>query len=312
MLGYLAIRILSAIPVIGIVSIVVFVFLRMAGDPVAELAGEDATAERIAALRTAMGLDRSIPEQFLIWLSHIGQGDFGTSLITRQPVSRMVAERLDATLSLAFTTIVFSIAVAIPLGVLAARFRGSILDKAITLFCVSGFSVPTFVVGYLLVWLFSIRLGWLPAQGYASLATGLGPWLLHLAAPTLAMSTVFIVLIARITRASVIETLEQDYIRTARALGAGEGRVFILFALRNAAVPIVTIIGVGIGVVLTGVVVTETVFNLPGMGRLTIEAVLARDYPVVQCVIILFSAAYVLINLGVDIAYSALDPRIRY
>lgn len=312
MLRFIAVRSLAALPVIGIVSVVVFVFLRLAGDPVAALLGEDATTERLIEVRKAMGLDRSIVEQFFIWLWHVLSGDFGLSLVTREPVSQMISARLEATLSLALTTIILSILVAVPLGLFAARHRGSWIDRLITLFCVSGFSVPTFVLGYLLVWVFSIKLPWLPAQGYASIVNGIGPWLLHLVAPTIAMSTVFIVLIARITRAGAIETLSQDYIRTARALGASEPRVFRLFVLRNAAVPIVTIIGVGIGIVLTGVVVTETIFNLPGIGRLTIEAVLARDYPVVQCVIILFSFTYVLINLAVDIIYSLLDPRIRY
>lgn len=312
MLKFIAYRFLAAIPVIGIVAVAVFVFLRLAGDPVAPLLGEDATAERVAEVRKAMGLDRSIVEQFGIWLWHVVRGDFGVSLVTRQPVSLMIGERLEATASLALMTIVFSIIVAIPLGLFAARFRGTWIDRLITMLCVSGFSVPTFVVGYLIVWLFAIRLPWLPAQGYASINDGVGPWMLHLIAPTIAMSTVFIVLIARITRAGAIETLNQDYVRTARALGASEPRVLRQFVLRNAAVPIVTIIGVGIGVVLTGVVVTETVFNLPGLGRLTIEAVLARDFPVVQCVIILFSFTYVFVNLTVDIIYSLLDPRIRY
>jgi peptide/nickel transport system permease protein len=312
MMRFIAYRSLAAIPVIGIVSVVVFLFLRLAGDPVAAMLGEDATAERIAEVRRALGLDRSIVEQFGLWLWHVLQGDFGLSIVTRQPVSQMIGERLEATLSLALTTIVLSIVVAIPLGLCAARFRGSWIDRLITLACVGGFSVPTFVVGYLIVWLFSIRLPLLPAQGYASLQQGFGPWLLHLVAPTLAMSTVFIVLIARITRAGAIEILGQDYVRTARAIGASEPRVLTRFVLRNAAAPIVTIIGVGIGVVLTGVVVTESVFNLPGLGRLTIEAVLARDFPVVQAMIILFSFTYVLVNLTVDVVYSLLDPRIRY
>ena len=312
MIRFIAYRLASAIPIIGIVSVLVFVFLRMTGDPVAGMLGDDATTEQVEALRRAMGLDRSVVEQFFLWFWSILQGDFGTSLITGQPVARLIGQRLEATLSLALTTTVLSIVVAVPLGLAAARHRGSWIDRAIMLICVSGFSVPTFVVGYLLVWVFSINLGLLPAQGYRSLSAGPGPWLLHLAAPTLAMSTVFIVLIARITRASVIETLEQDYIRTARAMGANERRVFLLFALRNAAVPIVTIVGVGLGIVLTGVVVTETVFNLPGIGRLTIEAVVARDYPVIQAAILLFSFAYLFINLVIDILYTLLDPRIRY
>lgn len=312
MLKFVVYRSLGALPVVGIVSVVVFLFLRMAGDPVASMLGENATVQQADEIRRALGLDRPIWEQFLIWLSHVFRGDFGVSLVSREPVWQMISERLGATVSLALTTIIFSIIVAVPLGLYAAKNRGRWVDRIITLFCTTGFSLPTFVVGYLLVWLFSIRLEWLPAQGYVSILQGGGEWLRHLVAPTIAMSTVFIVLIVRITRASAIEALNQDYIRTARAIGASETRVFILFVLRNAAIPIVTIIGVGIGVVLTGVVVTETVFNLPGLGRLTIEAVLARDFPVIQCMIILFSFTYVFINLTVDIIYSLLDPRIRY
>jgi peptide/nickel transport system permease protein len=312
MLKFIAYRTLGAIPVVGIVSVIVFVFLRMAGDPVASMLGDNATVQQVAEIRHAMGLDLPIPQQFQLWISHVFRGDFGLSIVTHEPVWQMISGRLQATLSLAATTILFSILTAVPLGLFAARNRGGWTDRIITLLCTAGFSLPTFVVGYLLVWLFSIRLQWLPAQGYVGIEQGVAPWLLHLVAPTVAMSTVFIVLIARITRAGAIETLNQDYIRTARAMGASEMRVFTMFVLRNAAVPIVTIIGVGIGVVLTGVVVTETVFNLPGLGRLTIESVLARDFPVVQCVMILFSFTYVLINLVIDIIYSLLDPRIRY
>ncbi len=312
MLKFIAYRLLGAVPVVALVSIAVFLFLRLSGDPVAAMLGENATAEQVAEIRHAMGLDRPILVQFVAWLGHLLRGDFGVSLVTRESVWTMVHDRLETTLSLALTTIVASVVIAVPLGLLAARYRGGWIDRGITLLCTVGFSVPTFVVGYLFVWLFSVKLGWLPAQGYARLGDGIGRWLLHLIGPTVAMSSVFIVLIARITRASAIETLRQDFIRTARALGAGELRVSALFVLRNAATPIVTIIGVGIGVVLTGVVVTETVFNLPGLGRLTIEAVLARDFPVIQCVIVLFSFTYVFINLMVDIVYALLDPRIRY
>jgi len=312
MLKLVAFRLASAIPVIGIVAVLVFVFLRLTGDPAAGLLGEDATTKQVEELRRSMGLDRPLVEQFFIWFGNVLRGDFGRSLVTGQPVSLLIGQRLEATLSLALTTTVLSVLVAVPLGLAAARYRGSWLDRAIMLLCVSGFSTPTFVVGYLLVWIFSVHLGLLPAQGYATLASGFWPWLTHLVAPTIAMATVFVVLIARITRASVIETLEQDYIRTARAMGANERRVFVLFALRNAAVPIVTIVGVGLGIVLTGVVVTETVFNLPGIGRLTIEAIVSRDFPVIQASIILFSFAYLLINLSIDILYTLLDPRIRY
>ena len=312
MLKFIFSRLLGALPVVGFVAAAAFLFLRLSGDPVASMLGENATAQQVAETREALGLDQPILVQFLNWILHVLRGDFGTSIVTHEPVWRMVSERLEATLSLAFTTTLLSVLVAVPLGLYAARHRNSPIDRIIVSLCTTGFSIPTFVTGYLLVWLFSIKLEWLPAQGYASLANGVGPWLLHLIAPTVAMSTVFIVLVARITRAAAIDVLNQDYVRTARALGGRNLRVFLLHVLPNAAVPIITIIGVGIGLVLTGVVVTETIFNLPGLGRLTIESVLARDFPVIQCVIVLFSLTYVLINLVTDILYSLLDPRIRY
>jgi peptide/nickel transport system permease protein len=305
-------RLLGALPVIAMVAAAAFLFLRLSGDPVASMLGESATAQQVAETRHAMGLDRPVVVQFMSWVLQVLQGDFGVSIVTHEPVWKMVSERLGATFSLAFTTTLFSVFVAVPLGLYAARHRGSWVDGTIVSLCTAGFSVPTFVVGYLLVWLFSIKLEWIPAQGYVELDRGMWQWLLHLIAPTVAMSTIFIVLVARITRASAIEVLNQDYVRTARAIGAGELRVFVLHVLPNAAVPIVTVIGIGIGLVLTGVVVTETIFNLPGLGRLTIESVLARDYPVIQCVLLLFSLTYVLINLLTDIVYSVLDPRIRY
>ncbi len=312
MLRFAARRLLAALPVVAAVSVLVFLFLRASGDPAAELAGEDATPERLAAIRAALGLDLPVWQQFLAWLGQLLHGEFGRSLISGDTVARMVGERLEATLSLALATILVSVLLGVGLGMLAARHRGGWLDRAVGLVCVGGFSVPSFVVGYLLVWWFAISLGWLPAQGYVRIGEDALEWARRIALPAVAMSTVFLALIARITRASLLETLDQDYIRTARALGATEARVFLRVALRNAAVPIVTIIGVGFGVVLTGVVVTETVFNLPGLGRLVVEAVLARDYPVIQCVVLLFSVVYVLLNLVVDLAYAALDPRIRY
>jgi peptide/nickel transport system permease protein len=306
-------RLLGALPVIAMVAAAAFLFLRLSGgDPVASMLGENATAQQVAETRHALGLDLPIAVQFMSWVLHVLRGDFGVSIVTHEPVWKMVSERLGATFSLAFTTTLFSVLVAVPLGLFAARHRGSWIDSAIVSLCTAGFSFPTFVVGYLLVWLFSIKLEWIPAQGYVELDRGVAPWLHHLIAPTVAMSTIFIVLVARITRASAIEVLNQDYVRTARALGAGELRVFLLHVLPNAAVPIVTVVGIGIGLVLTGVVVTETIFNLPGLGRLTIESVLARDFPVIQCVLLLFSLTYVFINLLTDIIYSLLDPRIRY
>jgi peptide/nickel transport system permease protein len=240
------------------------------------------------------------------------RGDLGVSLISGVPVSGMIAERIGPTLALGTTIIVFSVIVAVPLGVMAAWRQGTLLDRSVTAFSVFGFSVPVFVNGYLLILLFSIGLGWLPVQGYRPLVAGFWPFFERLILPTLALSTAYIALITRITRTSILEVMGEDYIRTARAKGVKESTVLLRHALRNAAVPIVTIIGVGIATLISGVVVTESVFNLPGLGRLVVEAVLARDYPVIQGLIMFFSFTYILINLVVDVLYTVFDPRIRY
>lgn len=306
-------RLLATIPVMMMVALVVFAVLRLTpGDPAAIIAGDSAPPEQLDLIRHQMGLDRPIPMQFLLWLMQLVRGDLGSSLISGVPVLGMVTDRIGPSLSLATLTIVFTVLVAIPLGVVAAWQQGKLLDRAVMAFSVLGFSVPVFVTGYVLILVFSISLGWFPVQGYKPLADGLWPFLQRLILPTIALSTIYIALIARITRTSIIEVMNEDYIRTARAKGLKESAVLMQHALRNAAVPIVTIIGVGIALLISGVVVTESVFNLPGLGRLVVEAVLARDYPVIQGLILLFSFVYILINLIVDVLYTVFDPRIRY
>ncbi len=393
MLNFLVKRLLSTLPVLLIVSLLVFLMLRLTpGDPAAVLAGDAASTEQIAQIRTNLGLDRSIPEQFFIWAGHLLQGDLGQSYYYKTEVTTLISQRLEPTVSLALITITLAVLIAVPLGVMAAWRFGGWLDKglmgfsvlgfsvpvfvsaylliwlvslklgwlpvqgykriadgvgpwlyhltlpAITLavliavplgvmaawrfggwldkglmgFSVLGFSVPVFVSAYLLIWLVSLKLGWLPVQGYKRIADGVGPWLYHLTLPAITLSLIYIALIARVTRASVLETLGEDYIRTARAKGLPEVTVLMRHALANAAVPIATVIGIGVALLIGGVVVTESVYAIPGLGRLTVDAVLARDFPTIQGVILLFSFIYVMVNLLVDLSYVFFDPRIRY
>jgi peptide/nickel transport system permease protein len=313
MIAYILRRLLATIPVMVVVAVFVFFLLRLApGDPVAIIAGEDATAEQIAAVRGKLGLDRPIFEQFAVWVVGMLQGDFGTSIFSNLPVSRLILQRLEPTVSLTLATLVVAICLAIPLGVLAAWKARRLVDRLVMGFAVMGFAMPVFLVGYVLVYLFAVRLGWLPVQGYRPLAEGLWPWAESLILPSVALGITYMALIARTTRASMLEVLAQDYIRTADSKGLSTGRVLLLHALKNASVPIVTVIGIGVALLISGVVITETVFNIPGLGRLTVDAVLKRDYPIVQGLIIVFAAAKVLVNLVIDVSYVFLDPRIRY
>ena len=313
MFAFLARRLLSTLPVLLIVAVLVFAILRLTpGDPAAVLAGDAASTEQIAQIRADLGLNRSIPVQFAIWFGHVLTGDLGQSFYYKTEVTTLIGQRLEPTLSLTLVTITLAVLVAVPLGVLAAWRFGGWLDRALMGFSVLGFSIPVFVLAYLLIWGVSIKLGWLPVQGYKRLSEGVGPWLQHLALPAITLSVIYIALIARVTRASVLETLGEDYIRTARAKGLPESTVLMRHALANAAVPIATVIGIGIALLIGGVVVTESVFAIPGLGRLTVDAVLARDFPTIQGVILLFSFVYVLINLLVDLSYVFFDPRIRY
>jgi peptide/nickel transport system permease protein len=313
MLNFLFRRLLSIVPVLLVVAVLVFLMLRLTpGDPAAVLAGDAANTEQIAPIRATLGLDRSIPEQFAIWAGQMLSGDLGQSYYYKMPVTTLIGQRLEPTLSLALITITLAVAVAVPLGVLAAWRFGGMLDRTLMGFSVLGFSIPVFVLAYLLIWLFSLKLGWLPVQGYKRLAEGVGPWLYQLLLPAITLSVIYIALIARVTRASVLDTLGEDYIRTARAKGLPELKVLMRHALANAAVPIVTVIGIGVALLIGGVVVTESVYAIPGLGRLTVDAVLARDFPTIQGVILLFNFFYVMINLLVDLSYVFFDPRIRY
>ncbi len=313
MLSYILRRLAATIPVMLIVAVLVFLMLRLTpGDPAAIIAGDTANAEQVALIRTRLGLDEPIFTQFFIWMGNILQGDFGESFFFKKTVAELILGRLEPTVALAICTIVIAIVVAVPLGVLAAYKQGTWIDRLVMGFSVMGFSVPVFVIGYALIYLFAIKLNWVPVQGYQPIAQGVGGFLQRLILPSVTLSVIYIAFIARMTRASVIETLSEDYIRTARAKGQVESKVLFRHALRNAAVPIITVIGLGIALLIGGVVVTESVYTIPGLGRLTVDAVLARDYPTIQAVILLFSLVYVLINLAVDLIYTVFDPRIRY
>lgn len=311
-MGYLIRRILATLPVMAVVAVIVFLLIHLApGDPAALIAGDLANADDIARLHTALGLDLPLWRQFLLWALKLAHGDLGTSLFTQVPVSSLLAQRLEPTLSIAALTMLLSLVVSIPLGVLAAYRAGSWVDRLVMVFAVLAFSVPVFLVGYLLIYGFAVKLHWLPVQGFVSLSNGVWPWLRSLILPCVNLALVYIALITRMTRATVLEVLHEDYIRTARAKGLGVLPV-LGHALRNAAIPIATTVGVGIALLIGGVVVTETVFAIPGLGRLVIDSVQHHDYPVIQSVLLLSAGTYVLINLLIDLSYRLFDPRIRY
>ncbi|MEP7083455.1 MAG: ABC transporter permease [Betaproteobacteria bacterium] len=313
MLQFLLRRLLAVIPVLFVVAVVVFLILRLTpGDPAAVIAGNSATLEDIANIRKQLGLDEPLLTQFVIWFKGILTGDLGHSFYFRLPVTELIGQRLEPTFMLALCTIVLAVLVSVPLGVLAAWRHGGWLDRGLMGFSVLGFSIPVFVLGYILIYIVSLKLNLLPVQGYKRISEGLWPFISHLILPSVTLAVIYVALIARVTRAAVSEALTEDYIRTARAKGLPETKVLIRHALANAAVPIVTVIGIGVALLIGGVVVTETVYAIPGLGQLTVDAVLARDFPVVQGVILFFSVAYVLINLLVDLSYIVLDPRIRY
>jgi peptide/nickel transport system permease protein len=306
-------RVLSTAPVLVVVALIVFMILRLTpGDPAAALVGDNGTSADIARIHASLGLDRPLPVQFVKWTGQLLQGNLGDSYYMKEPVTRLIAQRIAPTVSLSALTLVMTLLLAVPLGVIAASRHGGWLDRTLMGVSVMGFSVPSFVVGYILIWAVALHAKLLPVQGYAPLSAGIGPWLAHLILPAITLSIVYLALIARVTRAAVAEALTEDYIRTARAKGISEARVLIRHALANAAVPIVTVIGIGVGLLIGGVVVTETVYAIPGLGQLTVDAVLARDFPLVQGITLFFSFVYVLINLLVDMSYLLLDPRIRY
>jgi peptide/nickel transport system permease protein len=311
--AYVIRRLGATLVVMTVVAFVVFLLLYLTpGDPAAILAGDVATVEDIQRIREKLGLDQPFLIRFGEWLWALAHGDLGTSIFTNLPVTRLIEQRIEPTLSLTLLTLAIAVVVAVPLGVIAAARAGTWIDRAVMAFSVIGFSVPVFVIAYVLIMVFSIELDWLPVQGYRSFREDAWEWLRHLILPSIALGTVYIALIARITRASMLDVLAQDYIRTAQAKGLDTGSVLVGHALKNAAVPIMTIIGIGIALLIGGAIVTETVFAIPGIGRLTVDAILRRDYPIIQGVVLIFSGAYVLINLFVDLSYMLFDPRIRY
>ena len=313
MLGYFVRRLLATIPVIGMVAFFVFALLYLTpGDPAAVIAGDIATVADIERIRHQLGLDQPLLTRFWSWASAVLHGDLGISIFTNLPVTQLISQRVEPTLSLALCTLIVAVLVAVPMGVIAAWKVGRLIDRLVMVFSVAGFSMPVFVLAYLLIYAFAIDLDWLPVQGYTPLREGLWPWLRHLILPSIALGTIYIALIARITRATMLEVLAQDYVRTAHAKGLAPVAVLMRHALKNAAVPIVTIIGIGIALLISGVVVTESVFAIPGIGRLTVDAIIRRDYPIIQGVILIFSAVYVLVNLAVDLSYRLFDPRIQY
>ena len=313
MFAYVVRRLFATVVVMAVVAFVVFLLLYLTpGDPAAILAGDAATSDDIRRIREKLGLEAPFMVRFGNWVWGLLHGDLGVSIFTNLPVTHLIAQRIEPTLSLTLCTLVIAVLVAVPLGVVAAARAGTWVDRAVMAFSVAGFSVPVFVIAYILILVFSIQLDWLPVQGYRPIREGLWQWARHLVLPSAALGTVYIALIARMTRASMLDVLAQDYVRTAQAKGLAPGAVLVGHALKNAAVPIATVIGIGIALLIGGAIVTETVFALPGIGRLTVDAILRRDYPVIQGVVLIFSAAYVLVNLAVDLSYMFFDPRIRY
>jgi len=297
----------------AVVAFVVFLLLYLTpGDPAAILAGDAATSDDIRRIREKLGLDQPFLVRFGEWIGQLVRGDLGISIFTNLPVAHLIAQRIEPTLSLTLCTLLVSVLIAVPLGTVAAARAGTWIDRCVMGFSVLGFSLPVFVLAYILILVFSIQLDWLPVQGYRPIREGVWEWARHLILPSTALGTVYIALIARITRASMLDALAQDYVRTAQAKGLTPSEVLVGHALKNAAVPIVTVIGIGIALLIGGAIVTETVFAIPGIGRLTVDSILRRDYPIIQGVVLVFSGAYVLINLAVDLSYMLLDPRIRY
>ena len=305
-------RLLSVIPIALIVLVTVFLLLHIGpGDPAALIAGENATPDQIESIRERLFLDRPLYEQLFLYLSSVARLDLGQSVYSGFPVVDLILQRVEPTAVLALSTLTLSVLIAVPMGVWGAWRAGSAVDTLLIVASVVGFSVPVFVIGYILVDLFALRAGWLPVQGYKPLSSGLLNCLRSITLPSITLAFLFSALVARITRATMLEVLAEDYIRTARAKGAGNARILLVHALKNIGVPVVTVIGTSFAALLGGVVITESVFNIPGMGRLTVDAILTRDYPVVQGVLIVFSFVLIAVNLLVDLSYALFDPRVR-
>jgi peptide/nickel transport system permease protein len=302
---YVLKRVVLALPVLLGVSVVVFVAIRLIpGDPAQLMAGQAATQEVVQQIRQSLGLDQPVPVQYLYFLRNVVRGDLGRSLFNGAPVVEELAQRFPRTVRLALASIAVASLIGIPAGILAATRRSTWVDTAVMLVALAGVSVPVFWLGLNLILLFSVRLQWLPSFGYET-------WR-HLVLPSLTLGAASAAIVARMTRSAMLEVLGQDYVRTARAKGLAERVVVNRHALRNALIPVVTVLGLQLGTLLSGAVLTETVFAWPGIGRLLVEAVLARDYPIIQGATLLIAATFVVLNVAVDVLYGLLDPRIRY
>ncbi len=318
MQAYIARRLLATIPVLVVVALFVFALLRFTpGDPAVVLAGQEATAEQVEMIEQSLGLDKPMYVQLWQWVKDLGNGELGNSIRSNKPVLQLIIRRIEPSLSLALATQLFAVVIAVPMGVLAAWKADSLLDRVVMVFAAVGFSMPAFWLGFLLIWVFGLwAFGFdnpiLPAGGYIDFRENFFQYIRHLILPAITLGLLVIALIARMTRAAMLEVLNEDYIRTATAKGLSENTVLVRHALRNASLPIITVIGLAVAALLSGAVVTESVFFIPGMGRLAVDAIAARDYPVIQGLIIVVAGVYVFINLVVDIAYAFLDPRIRY
>lgn len=310
---YLLRRALAIIPVMLVVATVSFVLIRLApGDPASVLAGPDATTEDLVQLRTALGMDQPLPVQLVKWYARLAQGDLGQSIFLRRPVVQAVVERLEPTLLLTLWGTVLSILIGVPAGIVSARYHNTAVDQSFMALALLGLSIPNFLLGLLMILVFGVWLGWLPVSGYVPLDEGVWRNLRSLLMPAVSLGVVQSALVARITRSSMLDVLREQYILSGRAKGLSERAVIYKHALKNAIIPTLTVIGITVALLIGGAVVIETVFNIPGVGRLIISAVLRRDYPVVQGVVLLIALTYTVINLLVDLAYLVIDPRIRY
>ena len=310
---YLLRRLLAVVPVMLVVATVSFVLIRLApGDPASVLAGPDAGPEDLARLRVSLGMDQPLPVQLVKWFGRLAQGDLGQSIFLRRPVTQAIVERLEPTLLLTLWGTLLSVLIGVPAGIVSAHRHGSAVDQSFMALALLGLSIPNFLLGLLMILVFGVWLGWLPVSGYVPLDEGVGANFRSLLMPAVSLGLVQSALVARITRSSMLDVLREQYILAARARGLGERVLVYKHALKNAIIPTLTVIGITVALLIGGAVVIETVFNIPGVGRLIISAVLRRDYPVVQGVVLLIAVTYTLVNLLVDLAYLVIDPRIRY
>jgi peptide/nickel transport system permease protein len=313
MLSFAMRRLLYAVPTLAIVTIMVFALVRvLPGNPALLMLGEEATPELVAILNRDLGLDRPLPEQYLNWIGNALRGDLGVSLRNNESITRLVLEKLPTTLELSFLAILIAFAVSIPAGIFTSVRRGGAADGLVTLLALSGISLPNFFLGVLLIYFFSVQLHWIPPSGYVTPSENLGQNLLLMLMPAVTLGTGAGGVLTRFLRGSMLEVLNQDFIRTARAKGIGGAGVVLRHALRNAFLPILTILGLQLSALLSGAVITEQIFSIPGFGRLLVEAVSTRDYPLLQGVVLISSIAIFFVSFLVDLLYASVDPRIRY